>query len=248
MMMSQRKVWKKTATQLMLALGLVLTITQALALWAAEPVAEDPLESLKEGNERFFNNRPIHPHQSHERLLEIRKAQHPFVAMLGCSDSRVPPEMIFDQGMGDVFDVRVAGNVLDPAVLGSLEYAVEHLHVPLIMVMGHERCGAVQAALTHENPHNHINSIIRSLAPAVRGAHGSAEQATKDNVLRVLHQLSTMPLFHEKIRSGQLKVMGGYYRLETGQVEFINVPQEPEPNHGLHGVSRRHLPSVPPHG
>jgi carbonic anhydrase len=189
---------------------------------AVPPVAADSLETLMTGNQRFVESKTNHPHQTHEQVIAISKAQHPFVAILGCSDSRVPPELIFDQGLGDIFDVRVAGNVVDPTVLGSLEYAVEHLHVPLILVLGHERCGAVEAALAHEHPHNHINAIIRALASPVRQANGSSTAAVKNNVTHVLHQLQSVPVLREHLHNGTLRLAGAYYSLETGKVELLH--------------------------
>ena len=120
-----------------------------------------------------------HPHQSYQYLVQLIKEQHPIVAVLTCSDSRIAPELIFDQGLGDIFDVRVAGPIIDDAVLGSLEYAVEHLHVPLIVVLGHQNCGALSVTMAHEHPHNHLNYIIHALAPATRQTCGSLERATK---------------------------------------------------------------------
>lgn len=167
----------------------------------------------------------MHPHQTHQQLIAVASEQHPFAVVIGCSDSRVPPEIIFDQGLGDIFDVRTAGNVLSPIILGSVEYAVEHLHVSLILVLGHEHCGAVEAAVHHEKPHNHVNSIIKALAPAVRQTrhqHGDwVENAVKENVVFVMHQITKDKALQKHIQSGQVKVIGGYYHLASGQVEFL---------------------------
>ncbi len=203
--------------------------TLALLCWMqpvlAEPLSpQQALEMLVEGNQRFYQSHTIHPHQTHEQLLVVSQEQHPFVVVLTCADSRVPPEIIFDQGLGDIFDVRVAGNVLDPVVLGSLEYAVEHLQVPLVLVMGHERCGAILAALAHEHPHNHINSILCKLAPTVKGSGDSTEAAVKNNVNHVLAQLNRSEFFQKYLASGKIQLVGGYYHMETGQVELLPVP------------------------
>ena len=183
---------------------------------------EKGLQALVEGNQRFSTNHAQHPHQTHQQLVELRKEQHPFAAVLACSDSRITPELIFDQGLGDIFDVRVAGNIADEAVLGSLEYTVDHLHVQIILVMGHQNCGAIEAAMAHEHPHNDVNYIIHSLAPALHHAHGSLEEASKTNVQQVLHRLDHTPTLSKKIATGELKLVGGYYHLDTGQVELLS--------------------------
>lgn len=141
--------------------------------------------------------------------------------MLTCPDSRIAPELVFDQGLGDVFDVRVAGNIVDEAVLGSLEYAVEHLHVPVIVVMGHDHCGAIHAAMQHEHPHNHINAIIRSLSPAVALAKGNETQASVQNVRLILEKLKQSPVIRHQLAQGQLMLKGALYHLETETVEFL---------------------------
>lgn len=214
----------------LLAVGIALASIGFQTVWAKAPPGTtqptpEALVFLTEGNKRFYLNQSSHPHQTHEQLVALSRTQHPFVAVLGCSDSRVPPEIIFDQGLGDIFDIRVAGNVVDPVVLGSLEYAVEHLNVPLIFVLGHERCGAIQATLDHENPHNHINTIIRSIAPAIKHSKNSSEQAAKLNVTRVLQQISESPVFRKRLESGQLQLVGGYYHLDSGEVEVLLPPE-----------------------
>src|SRR5262249_39949150 len=109
--------------------------------------ADEALAKLMDGNKRYASSHSLHPHQSAGRRHELEATQHPFACILSCSDSRVPPEVVFDEGLGDLFVVRVAGNIVDSAVTGSIEYAVEHLGTPLVLVMGHEKCGAVQATL-----------------------------------------------------------------------------------------------------
>jgi carbonic anhydrase len=189
--------------------------------------AKQVLADIKAGNQRFFSNHAQHPHQSHDRLVLLSQGQHPSVAILACSDSRIAPELIFDQGLGDIFDIRVAGNIADDAVLGSLEYAVDHLKVPLVIVLGHQYCGAIEATLAHEHPHNHLNFIIHSLAPAVKSQPQSLEAATLANIHLVLHRVQSAPSIKAKLQTGELTVMGGYYRLETGEVEWLNPQQDP---------------------
>src|SRR4030095_13911865 len=126
-----------------------------------------PLDKLKAGNERFASGHSVHPNETSDRIKELKKGQNPFVVVVSCSDSRVPPELIFDQGLGDVFSIRTAGNVIGDYELGSIEYAVEHLHSKLIVVLGHENCGAIQAYASSPNEkHNvdHIQSLVTYIA------------------------------------------------------------------------------------
>jgi len=182
---------------------------------------QEALGMMLEGNQRFVQNRATHPHQTPAMLPILAEAQHPFAAVLGCSDSRTSPEVIFDQGLGDLFDVRVAGNIADDGVLGSLEYAVTHLHVPVIVVLGHQHCGAIAAALAHQHPHNHISHITRLLHASVHHVHHSAEDATRKNVQLVRQRLEHTPALRDKIRRGELKIVGAYYHLDSGRVEIL---------------------------
>jgi carbonic anhydrase len=128
---------------------------------------QTPLDRLKAGNEKFVNGYPIHPHETLNRIRELKKGQNPFVVLVSCSDSRVPPELIFDQGLGDVFSIRTAGNIIGEYELASIEYAVEHLHCKLIVVLGHENCGAIQAYASSENGKNsgdHIQNLVNYIA------------------------------------------------------------------------------------
>jgi carbonic anhydrase len=207
-----------------------LLLLMAPGAWALAPVASPPpvvsvneaLEMMLAGNQRFVQNRATHPHQGAAMLKQLADAQHPFAAILGCSDSRTAPEVIFDQGLGDLFDVRVAGNIADNAVMGSLEYAVTHLHMPVIVVLGHQHCGAIAAALAHQHPHNHISYITRSLQPSVRHVHHAAEAATRKNVQLVRQRLEHIPVLRDKIRRGELKIVGAYYHLDSGEVEILS--------------------------
>ena len=131
--------------------------------------ADEALARLMEGNQRFVSGRAIHPNQTVERRAALAGGQTPIAIVLTCSDSRVAPELYFDQGLGDLFVIRNAGNVLDDHALGSMEYAVDHLHVPLILVVGHGKCGAVSAAVAGAHAPGHIQSIVDSIAPVVDG-------------------------------------------------------------------------------
>ena len=128
------------------------------------------LQKLMEGNTRYVSARLAHPNQTPARRAEVSEGQHPFAVIVGCSDSRLPPEIIFDQGLGDLFVVRLAGHVLNDEALGSIEYAVEHLGTQLIMVLGHDRCGAVTAAVKEGDASGHLGSIMKAIAPAVKKA------------------------------------------------------------------------------
>ena len=151
--------------------GASLAILALYAGSAAEHAApvnpEKALAALIEGNRRYQAQHVTHPHQNAARRAELAAGQHPIAAVLSCADSRVPPEIVFDQGLGDLFVVRVAGNITDDVVLGSLEYAVEHLGVPLVVVLGHYKCGAIQAAVEGGTPHDHVASLVAALKPSV---------------------------------------------------------------------------------
>ncbi len=190
------------------------------------PVSPDQaLRELVAGNQRYFVGRLTHPHQDVPRRREIAGGQHPFAAVLGCADSRVAPEIVFDQGLGDLFVVRVAGNIVDDAVLGSLEYAVEHLHVPLVMVLGHTKCGAVTAAVEGGAAHGHIGALVNAIAPAVARTTGQVgdrvKQAARINVDLAVEQLSAAPLLYERLHTGLLKIVGASYDVDGGTVTIF---------------------------
>jgi carbonic anhydrase len=138
--------------------------------------ADSVLAELKVGNAHHVAHRYTHPHETANRQRELVSVQHPHAEILSCSDSRVPPELIFDQGLGDLFIIRVAGNVVSDSELGSLEYGAEHLHVPLLVVMGHQHCGAVTAAIAGEGAEGHIAALINLLRPAVEKTRGIARR------------------------------------------------------------------------
>jgi carbonic anhydrase len=187
--------------------------------------ADESLTKLKDGNTRFVNMKLINPDQSLERRKEGMNGQHPFVIILTCSDSRVSPEVIFDQGLGDIFEIRNAGNVLDDHVIGSIEYAVAHLDIPLLIIMGHEDCGAIKATISHAHDSKHIESLVKSLSPAVEGAKGMkgdlVENSVRNNVrLEISKITNNKPILAQYIKEGKLRVLGAYYHIENGKVEF----------------------------
>ncbi|MEQ8168212.1 MAG: carbonic anhydrase [Candidatus Eremiobacterota bacterium] len=188
--------------------------------------SDEALQELLEGNKRFIERHMKHPDQTIERQIEIIQGQNPFAIILGCSDSRIPPEIIFDQGLGDLFVIRVAGNMLDDIIMGSIEYAVEHLNVTLVMVMGHSKCGAVKASISGSNFSPNIKFIVNSLMPSVAKAKELKgdiyENTTKLNILKAVDELTANPPILDKlVAKGQLKIVGAYYNLETGLVEIL---------------------------
>jgi len=182
---------------------------------------------LVEGNARFAAGRGLHPHQSPERRRELATGQRPFAVIIGCADSRTSPELIFDQGLGDLFVIRVAGDVLDDVVLGSVEYAVEHLHSGLVVALGHQRCGAVAAAretvAAQGHAEGHIDSLVGAIRPAVEAtANQGAEATCRANVLNTVRALRTSdPILRQRVEAGRIAVVGAYYDLETGVVTFL---------------------------
>lgn len=185
---------------------------------------------LAAGNERFVANESIHPDQTLEDIQKMKEGQHPFAVVITCSDSRVPPELIFDQGLGDLFVVRNAGNLIDSYELGSVEYAVEHLHTPLIVVLGHSQCGAIKAYVDH--PHdtipNHIQHIVDYIKaePEERAlVHRGIDfydRAIEANVMHGVHELQhSEPILAKHVRSGDLEIIGALYDLESGKVRLL---------------------------
>lgn len=187
----------------------------------------EALAKLKEGNERFVANHLKHPHQDRDRRSELATGQQPFAIVLGCADSRTSPEVVFDQGLGDIFVVRVAGNVLNDETIGSIEYAVEHLGANLIVVLGHERCGAVKAAketlAAHGTAPGHIQSLVKAIKPAVDSTKGKElDETIKANVRNVANSLKhSDPVLHHEVDLKKIAVVGAEYDLDTGAVEFL---------------------------
>lgn len=185
------------------------------------------LSDLLDGNRRYASGAGLHPHQSAYRRAEILGGQQPFAAILTCSDSRVPPEIIFDCGLGDLFVIRVAGNVVDDVVLGSVEYAAKHLGVGLVMVLGHSRCGAVTAAVQGGQPHGHIGSLTERIQPAVERAKAwggdVVDAAITANVeLAVTELCASQPILAQLVTEGNLLIVGARYELETGLVVVLD--------------------------
>ena len=187
---------------------------------------DQALKRLIAGNKRYVLSRPAHPRQTPERRAELRNGQYPFAVVLGCSDSRVPPEVIFDQGLGDLFVVRVAGNVTGDMTLASIEYAAAHLHTPLIMVLGHAECGAVGSVAKGGDFEGHLPNLVEAISPALKKAEGKPgdliNNAAKVNAKMVSEQLkNTAPILSKQVIKTGLKIVAAYYDLKTGVVEIL---------------------------
>jgi len=223
-------------TQLAFCLLLVGFLSSNQLAQAADPAHSEQtavapteaLAKLKEGNGRYTSGALQHPGQTTERRADVAKGQRPFAIIVSCSDSRVPPEIVFDQGLGDLFVLRVAGNVINDESRGSIEYAVDHFGVRLIFVLGHQRCGAVEAAketiAAKGKAPAHIQSLVTAIKPAVEATvKGDLDATINANVKYVVDELrSSAPILKPKVDSGQLQVVGGYYSLDTGAVTFLD--------------------------
>jgi carbonic anhydrase len=192
----------------------------------AAPTAEQAWQRLKDGNERFAAGRPIAANVNAARRRHLTAGQHPFAIVLACADSRVPPEIVFNQGLGDLFVVRVAGNVSEPFVLGSIDYAVEHLHVPLIVVLGHDKCGAVAAVLAGTKPAGNLGKLLDEVH---LGDHRSADhdaalaEGVENNVRHQANMLSQRShIIQEHVEQHKLKVVSGVYDLATGRLRWLD--------------------------
>jgi carbonic anhydrase len=192
---------------------------------ATEMTPDEALAKLMEGNNRFVEQKREHPNQDNVRLTEVATGQAPFAAILSCADSRVVPEIVFDQGIGDLFVVRVAGNVAMIEGIGSEEYGVGVLGVSVLMVLGHERCGAVNAALQGGELPGVIESLIYAIKPAVTATMNQTGDplvnATKENVKLQVERLKTSAVIANAIEQGKLKVVGAYYDLDTGAISLV---------------------------
>ena len=199
---------------------------------AAGVTPDAALQRLMAGNARYLAGRLTHPDTDMARRSALKGGQQPFATVLGCADSRVPPELIFDQGLGDIFDVRVAGNVVDDAVLGSIEYAVVHLACPLVMVLGHQRCGAVTATLqaldgkgSEEDRETKIGALAALITPAARSAPAGGDRldaAVRANARRQAELLlADSPALEAHAAAGKLKVVSARYDLDDGRVTLL---------------------------
>ena len=194
--------------------------------------AEQALQRLIEGNERFLRGEAHFPTVCKETLADLARGQHPYATILGCADSRVPPELIFDANFGELFIVRVAGNVVSAEVMGSLQYAGSHLHTPLFVVLGHQGCGAVHAALDtklHGTQHkSRIQILVDAIAPGLSGIDAQLspdaqlEQAVERNIRWSMQQLLATPEGKSAVEDGRAHILGAVYEITSGRVLFLD--------------------------
>ncbi len=211
------------------AASLVAAGLLTLGAEASLPSADAVLAELKAGNARHVAKTYQRPHQTAARQHALESGQSPHCTILTCADSRVPPELIFDKGLGDIFDVRVAGNVAGDDEIASIEYAAEHLHTPLVVVMGHSHCGAVSAAVEGGTLPGKLPALMAAIRPAVDQSAGEPgdriANAVRDNVVHVVEQLrASKPVLSELVTEGKLRIVGAVYSLETGKVEWLPQP------------------------
>lgn len=193
--------------------------------------AEQALQRLKDGNGRFVNGEARFPTVQKEVLANLAKGQQPYATVLGCSDSRVPPELVFDAGFGELFVVRVAGNVLGPSILGTLQYAARHLRTPLFVVLGHEGCGAVKAAIAAKyegaSHASRIEILLENIIPALEGIDATLPRdalehsAVEANVRHTVREVLRTPEAQARYAASGMKIVGAVYDLESGRVRFL---------------------------
>ncbi|MBI4681789.1 MAG: carbonic anhydrase [Nitrospirae bacterium] len=227
-----------------LGVFLIVAIFAAASLTGAED-ADQALKKLMDGNKRYVSGTFLQRDLSDAKRKELAKGQKPSAIVVTCSDSRVSPELLFDQSIGDVFVVRTAGNVVDKIALGSIEYAAEHLHSPLVYVLGHEKCGAVQATLdtieAKGKPEGNIGAILEKVMPAAVAANkkgGSKDEileyAVKENVKNTSKEImEKSSIIQHLSHENKVKIAGGEYSLQTGKVEAIELTAE-KASHGGH--------------
>lgn len=202
-----------------IALILGLSVCSVSLAYQEVHTPKEALQRLLEGNERFVKDNSLCPDRNTDRRAASAAKQKPFAVILGCSDSRVPPELAFDQGLGDVFVVRVAGNVVGPTELDSVEYSAIYNGSSIIMVLGHEGCGAIEAVLANNTAD--IEAIANLIKPAVKNAHHSQEAAIEANVRNSVKRIKNSPAIQKLIKAGKIDVVGAYYDLNTGKVILL---------------------------
>jgi len=209
----------------------VLFFILPVFLFAKEnaPVSVDAVSLLKAGNQRYITGKLKAKSYNAERV-EQSKGQNPYAIILTCSDSRVAPELLFDESLGKIFIIRVAGNITDPVVLGSIEYAAEHLHVPLLVVLGHTKCGAVKATIEGGHAPKNIDSLVKKIEPAVKKAKDKTKnpdelltKAVEENIyLQIENATKESKILKELMHENKFKIMGAMYDIDSGKVEFYS--------------------------
>ncbi|MDS0526030.1 carbonic anhydrase [Clostridium sp. SHJSY1] len=188
---------------------------------------DDAQKLLVEGNKRFVDGNVLGEDISKENLKKLSGGQSPFAVIVSCSDSRVDPETVFDEGLGDIFVIRDAGNVLDKITLGSIEYGAGHLNAPLIVVLGHEKCGAVQAAVDNTKGSENLQGILDKINISLKAVEAKNvpkdkinEEVENENIKNTVSEIEKDPEIEELIKSNKVKVVGAKYHIETGEVTF----------------------------
>lgn len=234
--MNRRLAHLSLTVTLLVAAGSSFTATESAAVASPELTAMTSIERLKSGNAAFVAHPEAALPITSERRAELAKGQAPFATILSCADSRVPPEVVFHTGLGDLFVVRAAGQVTDKSVLASIEYAVEHLHTPLVVIMGHESCGAVKAAI--ETPATkslgvNLDYLLKAVRPSVAATANEPEAgrlraAILKNVEGSLNDVvEGSTLLKKLVDGGELGMVGAYYELSTGRVHFSEAILKP---------------------
>jgi carbonic anhydrase len=212
---------------------LLPSVLAAQQVPAKAVAADNAIKELMEGNARFAKGKATHPRRSPDDFRAVSEVQNPIAVVVACADSRVSPELVFDAGVGELFVIRVAGNVVEGAgvtVKGSIEYAIAELNVPLVIVLGHTNCGAVKSAVKHIEQNDAlpgaINGLVELIKPAVKNAQGHAgdlyDRVTRANVQAGVTRLKTLPpILAPRVKAGSVKVVGGVYDLRTGMVKLL---------------------------
>jgi carbonic anhydrase len=239
-----------TSKRIHLPLLAALAVTFIAAVAAEAPTADEVIAILTQGNERFATDHPLYPHEGAARRAEVAAGQHPLATVISCSDSRVPPEILFDEGLGDLFVVRVIGNIGGADETGSAEYGVEHLGTPLLVVLGHTGCGAVTAAVTHAEVHGSIPPLLAHIQPAVRTARHDhpglkreelIPEAIRANVFHSIEELfARSEAIRTRVRAGKLKVVGAIYDLQSGRVNWLGAQSPKFPHQNKKASMSRH--------
>ena len=194
------------------------SVTEFVVIDTAVSSADEALQILKDGNARFVTDTSILRNVNKERRDSLKDGQNPYAVIVSCSDSRVTPTTVFNAGLGEIFDVRIAGNVVDDDALGSIEYAVEHLNTPLVVVMGHQSCGAVTATynevVKNEKVEGNMESFVEKISPSVN-KNGTVDDAIHNNIDAVVREISQDDIVKHLIEQGKVKVVGAYYSLDV---------------------------------